>query len=281
MTVTAPALPDTPACWAWELPPLPVRNHLGNVQEWQAGRCAVCGRSDHMLVEDHDHATGDTRGYLCERCNNMEGRSNPRPVFAAYQRQYPTLMLGVLQRYKAHSDHPAEKDADASWRKALGSLQLLTDEKARAEWQDGLSDFRATIVRMGGGSQFAEKLASSWDEPPQWTPLARSAHLVGWTAQEWDDTLARRMAVQLAVEVHLPVGRPPAQACRPQAPWSPPPRQGYMRRPCSKCYVLDPDRMELVIGDGHGNPAPGTTTCGVCAGSPPIGFTCNTCGAVA
>ena len=97
------ALPDAPACWGWPLPPLPQPNNAHLVRMWQAGRCAVCGGQEskpYGLVEDHDHDSGDVRGYLCEECNFNEGRRTPHPVFLLYRDRYPTRMIGVLERYK-------------------------------------------------------------------------------------------------------------------------------------------------------------------------------------
>ncbi|WP_436960832.1 endonuclease domain-containing protein [Streptomyces sp. SudanB182_2057] len=53
---------------------------------WQADRCAVCGRTGHRLVLDHDHATGLVRGWLCVSCNTREGAAfGPGSVFALYR----------------------------------------------------------------------------------------------------------------------------------------------------------------------------------------------------
>lgn len=42
--------------------------------EWQAGRCAWCGRNvGDVLWLDHCHMTGLVRGYLCRSCNRVEG----------------------------------------------------------------------------------------------------------------------------------------------------------------------------------------------------------------
>ena len=67
--------------------------------EWQAGRCAICG--DHCrLVEDHDHTTGMTRGYLCSSCNTREGTyRGSATVFGKYRDLHPTKMLRLNIRY--------------------------------------------------------------------------------------------------------------------------------------------------------------------------------------
>lgn len=52
----------------------------------QGGRCAICGRKL-FLVLDHNHKTGQARGYLCRGCNTkLSGFDNP--VFVAQATEY-------------------------------------------------------------------------------------------------------------------------------------------------------------------------------------------------
>jgi hypothetical protein len=81
------------------------RRHLFHLAFWQDGRCAICGERPkpdqwgQTLVEDHDHDTGLTRGYLCRSCNSAEG-SCGREVFRAYRWRNPAGIIGVKLRWK-------------------------------------------------------------------------------------------------------------------------------------------------------------------------------------
>jgi len=54
----------------------------------QHGKCAACGEGETVLSRsggvrslsvDHCHKTGQIRGLLCDRCNNILGRSKDSP----------------------------------------------------------------------------------------------------------------------------------------------------------------------------------------------------------
>lgn len=69
-------------------------NDVGAAQGW---RCAVCGtpRGTVAFSADHDHATGQTRGLLCNTCNTGLGmfRDNPELLARA---------IGYLEAYRVN-----------------------------------------------------------------------------------------------------------------------------------------------------------------------------------
>ena len=67
------------------------------MKEWHDGRCAICGDRA-VLVNDHDHRTGWQRGYLCNRCNILEGLGYGG-VFEKYRRRNPAGICGVQEPY--------------------------------------------------------------------------------------------------------------------------------------------------------------------------------------
>ena len=64
---------------------------------WHDG-CAICGGIGLRVVEDHDHATGLTRGWLCDPCNGREGY-RWRGVYAMYRECNPAVIFGFSVRY--------------------------------------------------------------------------------------------------------------------------------------------------------------------------------------
>jgi hypothetical protein len=130
-----------PACWEWDhpLPDLPAPTIDPNLppalrrieeqaaaimagirtpedtarerlQLWHRGLCAVCGGRASRLLEDHDHRTGLTRGYLCGTCNVGEGVSRS-PVFSLYRWRPPADLLGLTIRYvDVRTGRPVEPD---------------------------------------------------------------------------------------------------------------------------------------------------------------------------
>jgi len=57
----------------------------------QGGHCLICGRSNRVLVLDHNHATGQIRGFLCRCCNSTlvhyENSITRRP-YVEYLKRY-------------------------------------------------------------------------------------------------------------------------------------------------------------------------------------------------
>lgn len=241
--VTLPPLPTVPACHTWPMPPLPQRCSFTAITDWQAGRCAICGwkpRRASELHHDHDHATGDTRGWLCPRCNTSEGGPGGRaPVFVAYRKAPPAVMLGVLHTYRPRREHPVVEQVNEDLRKAMEGVLIHTDADYRARW----------IADRRGLPGFTE---ADWTPPP-WTPLMRAVHRVGLTSREWGATLEHRRKLAAAWLVHLPTEtNPPRDACDEFGDWLPPSRGGF-RRPCATCWQVDRERVEEMVGpDGFG-----------------------------
>lgn len=115
-----------PACWGWEVPIDPAPRNpteefmadeilpgtlarlrdamkdpdiagLAVIEEWQAGRCGICG-IEARLVTDHDHSTGLVRGLLCSSCNTAEAFRTVGP-YRRYRERPPAAILGVRTHY--------------------------------------------------------------------------------------------------------------------------------------------------------------------------------------
>lgn len=240
-----PPLPVEPACWSWELPPLPMQSWLPFVRKWQAGRCAVCAfipDQSRNLFEDHDHLTGNTRGFLCPRCNMAEGSRVHRgaEVFAKYRERHPTSMLGVLNKW-GRDGHPAIDIVVSNWERALRDLADLEDEDAQAEWHR----MNWRLIERGTPPAL-----------PEWTPLMLAAKRVGMTNKQWLATLAHRHEVESAVPVCIPDGTLRLRtACDPRSGWRPPPAYGRRLKPCPECYRIDREAMLDLLGpESYGKP---------------------------
>src|SRR4051794_40539952 len=99
---------EYPACWTWPLPPKEwdrPKNGWLAINAWQRGMCAICGRHKSEFVkrswhQDHDHESGELRGWLCRSCNVMEGNAGPDvQPFARYRLINPGTILEVVEPY--------------------------------------------------------------------------------------------------------------------------------------------------------------------------------------
>jgi hypothetical protein len=182
-----PPLPDVPACWTWDLPPLPQKNCTSAIATWQADRCAICALyapQRNGLYEDHCHRFDWVRGYLCPRCNTVEGQSSAS-VFEKYRERYPALMLGVTCRRGRYTD-PEAIEADQAFWTAVQNAWYVTDSGGYAKAR------RLADLNQAAGYGMAN--GTPWPDPdlPEWTPLMRAVHRVGLTPAEWSATLEFR-----------------------------------------------------------------------------------------
>lgn len=184
-----PPLPDVPACWSWECPMGPLVNSEMTIRKWQDCRCAVCGvhrpnlphkpgRRWSGLDEDHDHETGDVRGYLCPRCNVRESRCSD-PVFDLYRQRPPAKILGILARY-GWVEHPLVRQARWNWENAVNERIWALEEQDRLthlrrcaeQWPDQLDDpfwrYRDKI------RESEAKLARHWSRAAPFVPIGYS-----------------------------------------------------------------------------------------------------------
>lgn len=53
---------------------------------WQSSCCLICCEHVERLCVDHDHTTGQTRGFICDLCNKGLGmfKDNPETVERAF-----------------------------------------------------------------------------------------------------------------------------------------------------------------------------------------------------
>lgn len=103
---------DHPVCMTWPLPPTHDEATLDDIDRWQGGRCGICATVG-RLVLDHDHATGLVRGYLCRRCNQLEG-VNDHPRLVRWRSGWnPAALMGVAEQYVDPMTGRTDAETDA------------------------------------------------------------------------------------------------------------------------------------------------------------------------
>lgn len=141
----------TPACWSWatdELDlneiwladPLDVEDRaLRILNDWQAGRCAMCGDVE-SLREDHSHETGLVRGFLCHPCNVQEGAQGSSSPLEHYRQLSPAAILGITVRYfnpvlGRYAEPEVERSPidPAMWERIVRGLQIGSAEEEDSE----------------------------------------------------------------------------------------------------------------------------------------------------
>lgn len=136
--------PPRPACWSWT--PEAIGHQPATewqvLRNWHHGRCAMCGDRPRRLVEDHDHATGLTRGFLCQSCNILEGYGNEHLGFALYRTRPPAAILGMSLIYTRWSTQ-REKLRPPFELTGGGSCSLLVSAAIHAGYDEQDADAKA------------------------------------------------------------------------------------------------------------------------------------------
>lgn len=88
--------------------------------ESQGSACAMCGamegRGERSLHVDHDHITGQVRGFLCDDCNRGIGMLRDSTVILSKAIEYlvnPPAMIHLGKRLAPIKDEPSYWEADA------------------------------------------------------------------------------------------------------------------------------------------------------------------------
>lgn len=90
-----------PACWSWPISDAHreavAADGVNGLAVWQDRRCGLCGARG-RLVLDHDHDSGQCRGWLCRSCNGREPGGGRRAIIAWRERPAAAL-FGLSERY--------------------------------------------------------------------------------------------------------------------------------------------------------------------------------------
>jgi hypothetical protein len=121
----------TPVCWEWEVPDtFSSFNPFTRIEEWQAGRCGICGKLD-TLVMDHDHETDLCRGMICRSCNYHESVDSHSEPYASWRRVSVCSLLKIDLPYTPRT-RVSRKDKTAFALRLdtelMASLKIMSSE---------------------------------------------------------------------------------------------------------------------------------------------------------
>lgn len=156
--------PQRPAWKQWPLPEFGI-----DLFDWQDGRCAMCGGSNvtRRLVLDHCHYTGLVRGYLCGRCNAVEGQSFD-PIWDAWREgDNPANAIKQFEIYRNHMGAtPISSQGALHWyshsERMAWFREVIELMEAGADWPQDAPWIDSAVERRDAAYQQMREVMAGW-----------------------------------------------------------------------------------------------------------------------